>query len=212
MHDVSRDALYRKQWEQKKHTPSDIPHPHVNDHDQGQPHDHHHHDTKQADEGHDHHHLHDDHGHSCNESDHVHDSDHNHFHHQHVHKHVYYHTHAHRHDRVRRTLMHRVFRDPIRDWFGLGLILLFIVIGFFRIFPDKASQGLFLSAALIGLFPAMKNAIRASLLQKKTTLELPVVALLLILLFSGHFFETALASLFLLAGSFLHLDFSWHKD
>ncbi|PIE71739.1 MAG: hypothetical protein CSA22_01200 [Deltaproteobacteria bacterium] len=108
--------------------------------------------------------------------------------------------------------MHQVFKDPVRDGFGLGLISLFIVIGVFRIFPEKVSQGLFLSAALIGLFPAMKNAIRVSLLQKKMTLEIGVVALLLTLLISGYFFEAAIASLFLLVGSFLHLDFSWDAD
>lgn len=210
MHDVSRDSLFRKQWEQKKHDHhSDSHHAHDDEH----PHEHHEHDTAQTEESHGHsHHQHHYHGHFQDEHDHSHDHHHDEIHHQHPHKHVFYHSHPHAHDRVRRTLMHRVFRDPVRDWFGLGVILLFAGIGFSGILPDKASQGLFLSAALIGLFPAMKNVIRISLLQKKMKLELLVVALLLILIFSGHFFEAAIASLFLLLGSFLDLNFSWDED
>ncbi len=208
MHDVSRDSLYRKQWEQKKH---DIDPHHLHVDDQEYPHEHH--DTALTDEGHGHsHYQHHYHGHSQDEHDHSHDHHDDEAHHHHPHKHVFYHSHLHAHDRVRRTLMHRVFRDPVRDWFGLSVVLLFGGIGFSGILPDKASQGLFLAAALIGLFPAMKNVIRISLLQKKMTLELLVVALLLVLIFSGHFFEAAIASLFLLLGSFLNLNFSWDED
>ncbi len=113
---------------------------------------------------------------------------------------------------MRSTLIGQVFKDPVRDWFALGLILLFVVIGFSQMLPAKASQGLFLAAALIGLFPAMKNAIRVCLLQRKMTLEILVVTLLLIMLFSGYFFEAATAGLFLLIGSFLQLNFSWDEE
>lgn len=217
MHDVSRDSFLRKQWDEKKRRSHQHPH---NDHESGH---HHSHQERECAEGHSHSHsldiLHSDderhvhhHDHDGGHGTHHHEEgdDHHHrFLHAHDHRHVFYHSHGHQHDRVRSTLVHRVLKDPARDWFGVGLVCCCILLGISGIAPPLASKGLFLAAAVIGLFPAVKNAVLTACIEKKISVELFAALLILLLVGSGYFREAALAALFLLLGSFLRLDFSW---
>ncbi len=212
MHDISREALLCKQGDKR---PVQTTHNPDGSHHEGHSHGHdhpHEPDAGHTHEGHGHrHHQHSYPDHAHDEHGHTHDRGQEAFHHQHEHKHVFYHSHPHEHDRVRRTLAHRVLKDPARDWFGVGLILLLILVGLFRLLPPELNSGLFLAAAVIALFPALKNALFAALHRKKLSPELLVVAGLLAMLFRGYFLTGAVAGLFLLVGSFLRLDFSWSE-
>jgi len=131
------------------------------------------------------------------------------FTHLHEHQHVFYHVHHHDHDPERRTVLHKIFKDPVRDWFGVGIIVLMIMAGYFKWLPDHLSDGILVCAAVIGIFPAFKNAIVSGILKRKLTLELVISVLMVAGLFSGRYLEIAVCSLFLLMGSFMQLEFSW---
>ena len=106
-------------------------------------------------------------------------------------------------------MLHKIFKDPVRDWFGVGIIVLMIMAGYFKWLPDHLSDGILVCAAVIGIFPAFKNAIVSGILKRKLTLELVISVLMVAGLFSGRYLEIAVCSLFLLMGSFMQLEFSW---
>jgi cation transport ATPase len=134
------------------------------------------------------------------------------FAHLHDHKHIFLHQHHHTHDPEHTTIMHKVFKDPVRDWFGLAFMLLLIAAGYYQWVPGKLSEGMIMCAAVIGLFPVMKNALFDSISRRKPSFELLIGVLLIAGLFYGKFLAVALTMVFLLAGSFLKLSFSWRTE
>jgi hypothetical protein len=107
--------------------------------------------------------------------------------------------------------VHKVFGDPARDWFGAFLMGLLIVAGYFKWLPGYLSDGMLVCAAVIGLFPIMKNALFESIYKRTLRFELLVGILLLAGLFMGRLLEVALITLLLLLGSFMRLNFSWKE-
>jgi len=104
-----------------------------------------------------------------------------------------------------------MFGDPMRDWFGAFLMVLLIVAGYLQWLPGQLSDGMLVCAAVIGLFPIVKNGLFTSIYKRTLCFELLVAILLLAGLFMGKFLEVALITLLLLMGSFMRLNFSW-KD
>lgn len=131
------------------------------------------------------------------------------FTHLHGHKHMFYHFHHHNHDPAQRNLMHKIFKDPVRDWFGIVIMILMILAGYYHWLPGHLSEGSLVCAAVLGIFPALKNALFDTFTRRHPTFELLISILLIAGLFTGRFLETALISLFLLMGSFMQLNFSW---
>jgi cation transport ATPase len=230
MHDVDRKSIFYRDWDKKKsrdhehidcgdeHGPQhgQLPHGHDHPHDEP-PHEHDHHGDGSRLDPADHDHRHPE---SAYEKHYRDSHDHHHhaegrssrdrvFTHLHGHNHVFYHAHHHEHDPNRRSLLHKIFKDPVRDWFGVGIIVLMITIGQFGWLPGVLSDGILVCAAVIGIFPAFKNAVVSAILKRKPTFELVITVLLIAGLFTGRYLEIALCSLLLLMGSFLRLDFSW---
>jgi hypothetical protein len=87
-----------------------------------------------------------------------------------------------------------------------------IVIGYFKLLPGHLSDGMLVCAAVIGIFPLLKNALFACLGKRAFSSDSIIGVLLLAGLFMGHFIEAALSALFLLIGSFLRLNFSWRNE
>lgn len=108
--------------------------------------------------------------------------------------------------------MHKVFNDPVRDWFAVACMGILILAGYFKLLPGYLSDGAILCAAVIGIFPICKNALFDSILKRKLNFELFVAILLLVGLCTGYFLEVAFITLFLLAGSFSRLNFSWRNE
>lgn len=229
MHDVSRDSLLRDEWDKKKQKYGTGTEYGRDTHHHDDEHDHSCH-NDEDDHGHFHHdadHSHgavNNHGHSHHESAHKsHDlDDHVHHHHDrssrervydhlHEHRHVFYHSHHHSHHPDHHSVFHKLFKDPVRDWFALGLMILLIGAAHFQLLPEGLGRGCLIAAAVIGIFPAMKNSLFSALLRRKPNMELAVTVVLVGLLVSGHAFAAALCSLFMLAGSFMKLDFSWRS-
>jgi hypothetical protein len=129
----------------------------------------------------------------------------------HEHGHAISHAHHHSHHPEHTTVVHRVLKDPVRDWFGAALMAVLIVTGYRQMLPGALSEGMLVCAAVIGIFPLFKNALFASIAKRTLRFELVPCLLLLAGLFSGLFFETALAALLLLIGSFMRLNFSWKE-
>ena len=185
-------------------------HDHEHDHDRGHdnhdhaaPHGHSHDHEEDAYEGHDH----DPHTH-----DHGHDRKHSEdraFAHLHEHGHGFFHAHHHTHHPEHAGILHKVFGDPVRDWFSAFLMGLLIAAGYFKWLPGLLSDGMLVCAAVIGLFPIVKNGLFDSVYRRKIRFELLVGILLLAGLFVGRFLEVALIALLLLVGSFMRLNFSW---
>jgi len=134
------------------------------------------------------------------------------FTHVHDHGHNFYHGHFHSHHPEHTTVMHRVFGNPARDWFAAGLMGLLIAAGYFKMLPGHLSDGMLVCAAVIGLFPLLKNAVFDCIAKRALSADLVFGAVLLGGLIAGYFFAVAVMSLCLLAGSFLRLDFSWKKE
>ncbi len=109
-------------------------------------------------------------------------------------------------------MIHKVFKDPVRDWFAALLILLLIYVGYKQLLPGNLSNGMLVCAALIGIFPMIKNALLECITRKKISLELIIGIILLIGLFSGRFLEIAVAALLMLVGSFVRVNFSWRNE
>jgi len=171
----------------------DAPHGHSHDHDEG------------AYEEHDH-------------DLHIHDHGQEHKHaegraiaHMHEHGHDFFHAHHHTHHPEHAGVIHKVFGDPVRDWFSVFLMALLIVTGYLKWLPGYLSDGMLICAAVIGLFPIVKNGLFDSIYKKTLRFELLLGILLLSGLFMGKFLEVALITLLLLMGSFMRLNFSW-KD
>ena len=216
MHDVNRDSLIA-QGEKRKvkksgHVHSHDEHAHVRDDD-------HSHDHEDKDHGapHGHSHDHDEAAYQGHDHDpHIHAHGHDHkqaedraFAHIHEHGHGFFHAHHHTHHPEDAGIVHKVFGDPVRDWFGAFLMGLLIAVGYCKWLPGYLSDGMLVCAAVIGLFPLLKNGLFDSLYKRKIRFELLVGILLLVGLFMGRFLEVALICLFLLVGSFMRLNFSW---
>ena len=233
MHDVHRDSLIAKGKKRKVKT-SDHDHSHDeqahgddhgNDHgekDHGahshdtHDHDHEHHDHT-APHGHSHDHdeeVYEDHDHDLHTHDHGEEHRHSEvraFAHMHEHGHDFFHVHHHTHHPEHAGIVHKVFGDPVKDWFAAFLMGLLIVAGYLQWLPGHLSDGMLVSAAVIGLFPIVKNGLFDSIDKRRLRMELLVGILLLAGLFMGRFLEVALITLLLLMGSFMRLNFSW-KD
>ncbi len=108
-------------------------------------------------------------------------------------------------------MVHKIFGDPLRDWFGAFLMVLLIGAGYFKWLPGYLSDGMLVCAAVIGIFPLLKNAFFDVLYKRRFRFELVVGLVLLAGLFTGRLLEVALLALLLLVGSFMRLNFSW-KD
>ncbi len=201
---------------------------HSNDHD-----DHHDHGHEAHSHDHDDHcdHGHEEHSHDHDEEEYdAHDADlHTHKHHDHEvfgdrdmgnrafahahdHVHTFYHKHHHNHDLEHTSLVHKVFNDPVRDWFGAALMSLFIAAGYYRWLPGNLSDGMLVCAAIIGIFPVIKNSLLECINRRRISIELFLGILLLVGLFTGWFLEVAIAALLMLVGSFMRINFSWRNE
>ena len=228
MHEGHRDSIIAQKKKKKVKKQSHI-HSHGNEHSHQHLDEHNHDHGQAAHSGHDHENGHDHstpHGHKHDHEDSAyeeHDRDiHTHSHdnekyedraftHVHEHGHNFYHAHHHTHHPEHASVVHKVFRDPVRDWFGAALIGLLIVAGYLKLLPGHLSDGMLVCAAVIGIFPILKNALFDCIARRTFSFELLVGILLLVGVFMGKFLEVALISLFLLVGSFMQLNFSW-KD
>jgi len=226
MHDVHRDSII-SHGRKKKVGEKGQTHSHEDEHEHASQDKHsHNHDSTAHDHGHDHEHdsHHHDHDHddsAYEEHDHdthVHDHTHNGqsfedraFAHAHEHGHNLYHVHHHTHHTEHVSVIHKIFRDPVRDWFGAALMGLLIVVGYLKLLPGHLSDGMLLCAAVIGIFPVLKNALYDCIARRSIGFELLMGVLLLGVLVTGRFLEVALAALFLLIGSFVRLNFSWKE-
>lgn len=211
MHDVNRDSLItdaQKRQVKKSgadHAHEEHDHEHDHGHDHGAPHGHSHDHTEDAYEDHDQ----DFHGHTQDQG-HAEIEDRA-FAHIHEHGHDFFHAHHHTHHPEHVGAVHKIFGDPLRDWFAALLMLLLIGAGYFKWLPGYLSDGMLLCAAVIGVFPLLKNALFDALYKRRFRFELVVGLVLLAGLFTGRLLEVALLALLLLVGSFMRLDFSW-KD
>lgn len=86
-----------------------------------------------------------------------------------------------------------------------------IAAGYLKWLPGHLSDGMLVCAAVIGIFPVLKNALFESIYKRTLRFELLIGILLLAGLFMGRFLEVALISLVLLIGSFMRLNFSWKE-
>jgi hypothetical protein len=66
-------------------------------------------------------------------------------------------------------------------------------------------------AAVIGIFPLVKNALFESIAKRRPNIELLAGIVLVIGLFLGYFLAVAFIAFFLLLGSFMRLNFSWRN-
>ncbi len=205
MHDVHRDSLIQKQRGKEKTEHSHI-HTSQKNHDhtcENQGHDHKHDDCAYEGHGRDLHiHSHDYQNHREDRA----------WKHMHEHAHAFYHQHYHAHSQDQTSIAHKIFKDPARDWFGVGLMSLLITAGYLKWLPGLLSNGMIVCAAVIGIFPFFKNALFDCISRKRFSPELFLAVLLLAGLFAGKFLETALISLVLLVGSFMRLDFAWRRN
>ena len=197
MHDVHRDSLIAK-GKKRKVKKTDHAHSHDEHADShGDDHGHTHGEKNQgvhSQTGHSHG---DDTRHHDHENDHsdIHVHDHEHesfedraFAHVHEHGHNFYHVHHHTHHPEHVSITHKIFRDPVRDWFGAALMGLLIVVGYLKLLPGHLSDGMLVCAAVIGIFPALKNALFDCIYKREFRFELLVGVLLLAGLFLGRFF------------------------
>ncbi len=227
MHDIHRDSLLTGKGKSPQHHAAASEHHGHHQHDEHPDHDGHNHDHSVH-----HHEHHPEHHHAAADDHHHHDAhspyqfwhdtqhheEHYHGHdhrmsrervysHQHPHRHVYYHVHQHNHD----TRLQTLFTEGRRDWFALTFMAFLIGVALFAPLPQGLGSGLLVAAFCIGVFPAAKNALFAAIHGRRLSVELFVVLLLLSLLVGGHFVVAAFSALFLLLGSFVHLDFSWRR-
>ncbi len=216
MHDVHRDSLIHKRKTNKLHGNSESEH---HDHDKHSDHGKHDHKAHSHEPEHGHNHKHDDSSYEKHDSDlHIHKHDHQEHHedrawnHMHEHAHLFHHQHHHLHDPEHTSLVHKLFKDPVRDWFAAALMILLILAGHLKWLPGHLSDAMLVCAAMIGIFPVFKNALFLCIAKRKPSFELLLASLLIAGLLSGSFLETALVCLFLLMGSFMKLDFSWGRN
>jgi cation transport ATPase len=239
MHDVHRDSLIAKGKKRKvkktDHAHSHDEHADSHGDDHGHAHDEKDHDV-QGHSGHSHdhdapHHDHEDDHDDAHGHEHDHDEDayeehdhdlHTHGHerthsedrafaHIHEHGHDFFHAHHHSHHPEHAGIMHKVFGDPARDWFGVFLMGILIIVGYLKWVPGPLSDGMLVCAAIIGIFPLLKKALFDCVYNRKFRFELLVGIVLVAGIFWGKFLEVALIVLLFLIGSFMRLNFSW-KD
>ena len=208
MHDIHRDSIFNKKKHPSKNGPgSHGHHEHYRDQQQMP-------NNMDVYKGHDH--SHNDRAYCGHDNDpHIHSHDHledRAWSHVHEHAHVFYHQHHHLHDANQTGIIHRLFMDPVRDWFAVTLMALLISAGYFRLLPGYLSDGIIVCAAVIGIYPLFKNALSDCIKRKKPSFELLLSVLLFAGLLSGMFLEVALACLLLLTGSFMKLNFAWKRD
>ncbi len=129
--------------------------------------------------------------------------DHHHCHDDHDHHHHDHH-HEHHHD-----WLDKLMSSSGPDWFAVFVMSIFIIAGHFRWLPGTLSDGVVVGAAMIGLYPPLKNSIFTCLHVRRPSAELVVCLVLLVMLFCGMSLEVALCTLTLMLGSFLHFHFSW---
>ncbi len=231
MHEGHRDSIIsqrkkkvKKQSQTHSHAHGDEhnhPHPDEHDNNHGKTaqsgHNHTDHSNSHHDYPHGHEHDHDDSAYERHDQDtHVHKHENEPFEdraltHVHEHGHNLYHAHHHTHHPEHISITHKIFRDPVRDWFGAALMGFLIVVGYLQWLPGNLSDGVLVCAAVIGIFPILKNALFDCIAKRTISFELLVGILLLGGLVMGRFLEAALIALFLLIGSFMRLNFSW-KD
>jgi cation transport ATPase len=217
MHDVHRDSLLAKKKKKKKPITGGAV---VRSHDHGHDHDHDH-DDHDHDLAHGHKHDHDDEAYEAHDED-LHIYEHRWekeggmidraWNHAHEHAHSFYHVHFHSHEPEHTSLVHKIFKDPARDWFAVFLMGLLIVTGYMQWLPGHLSTGMLVCAAIIGIFPILKNAIFETIANRRPNLELVLGVLLMGGLVMGRFLETSIVAFCVLVGSFLKLNFSWKRD
>ncbi len=86
-----------------------------------------------------------------------------------------------------------------------------IYVGYNRLLPGNLSDGMLVCAAIIGIFPVIKNALLECISRRRISIELVIGAVLLTGLFTGRFLEVAIAALLMLVGSFMRINFSWRS-
>ena len=133
------------------------------------------------------------------------------FEHVHEHGHHVLHAHDHVHHREEISLVHKWFKNPVRDWFALLVIGLLISVSKFGLVRDDLGKGFLIMASVIGIYPLLKNSIVKVILEKRFAFDLVVSVILIIALFYGQLFTVALVVFLILLGSFLRLNFSWDK-
>jgi len=223
MHDVKQDSFFKKiKGTRKKDIHDerlapkykDYEHRHVHEDNEEHELHHHEHDDEHYN-GHDHEHD--------EEEYHDHEDDehhHNHpkeqfvdraFEHVHEHGHQFIHTHYHVHHKEETSVVHKWFKDPVRDWFALLVVGVLIGMNITGLVRDALGKGFLVMAAVIGLFPLVKNSIIKGILGGRFIADLVVSLILIIALFYGQIFYVAVAVFLLLLGSFLRLNFSWGK-
>lgn len=210
MHDINRDEIFKKTssgGKSKEHNHShDDSHTHSSHTHNHHSHNHHHHNDELT--GHDHQHE-DFEGHY--HFDHSHDE---HFesrayNHVHEHSHQIRHAHYHKHDPQEDSMIHRIFNNPLRDWFTLIFMSILLVVHQTVSMKTELADGLLVVVVVIGLFPLLKNAIFDGLLRKRILPELVVAIFLIGLLFYGELLTASIITIFICLGSFLNLNFSW---
>jgi len=200
-HGVAAQSEHSHEAHSPDHHAHDQSHSHDHRDDSPHGHDHKHHDDAYVTHDHDiHAHRHDQGDYEDRAFTHVHD-----------HAHNFYHAHHHSHHPEHAGLTHKIFNDPVRDWFAVACMGLLIITGYNQWLPGNLSQGMLICAAVIGVFPVLKNALFESISQRRPSVALIVGLLLVVGLFMGRFLEVALATLFLLIGSFIRLNFSWRS-
>ena len=91
-------------------------------------------------------------------------------------------------------------------------MILLILFGYYQLAPGPLANGMLVSAAVVGIYPVLKNGLFEIIAERKFSFDLVVGTVLLIGLIFGKFLEVALISLLLLVGSFLKLDFAWRHE
>lgn len=194
-------------------------HRHVHEDDEEHEHeDEHFHEHEHEDEDyHGHEHNHDE------EEYHEHDHDEHHHHHpkklfhdrafEHIHEHghQFSHSHDHVHHRDETSVAHKWFKDPVRDWFALVVMGILIAVNMMGLARDNLAKGLLVMAAVLGLFPLIKNAVIRGILEKRFVPELGVSLIFIVIMFYGKLLYAAIGVFLILLGSFLRLNFSWNK-
>ena len=91
-------------------------------------------------------------------------------------------------------------------------MMLLILLWYYQVAPGLLSNGLLVSAAVVGIYPILKNGLFEIIAKRRFSSELVVGTVLLIGLILGKFLEVALISILLLVGSFLKLHFAWRRE
>lgn len=221
MHDIKRDDIFKKASPGQKHKRQDHSnnkeHSHKNKKDHK--HEEHRHNGREHQEhkGHSHEDTFSGHNHEHDEiEEHLH-HDHRHeerfesraYNHVHDHSHRIFHAHHHKHNPEEDSIIHRVFNNPLRDWFALFFMSILLLIHQTVQLNNKLSDGILIVIIVTGLSPLLKNAFFDGIVKKLILPELIAAIFLLGLIFSGELLTGAIITIFIFLGSFLNLNFSW---